>query len=324
MGQRVVERAGALAWLAEKRKRIEALPDESASMEELKRLRKEAEQSLKALAEPERNQFTELTSTRSADIEGVLLRRQVAEIAAAPDMGDALDRLVTAKRKIDKSDATLEAKRDLSREVVEKATAIAASLYGTAREKAASVPHSLDGLAALHGVRAAAERVAATLRQNFGVGPGDGLRPILAQEQAMLADTAIQSAFRDRMMKVEPAGDPFDAVREAASHYLDTDRLDDFSEPYAAYARAVQEAGARVELASVDFRDVSGMTSPDEPTARDMLLLVLQRVNDVNAGIRERERKCLARDFQNDPVLAMACLQIMTVTQGQGGFRVRL
>jgi hypothetical protein len=312
MAQRVIERADALAWLAEKQKQIEVLPDESASMDELKRLQRAAEDGLKALAEPERKQFKELAATRSADIEAALLERQVAEIAGAANPQGAFDRLVALKRKIDKSDATPQAKE------------LGTSLIVAAQEEAAAVPHSLDGLAAIHAIRIRTARVAGTLHSSFGVNSDGELRPIARQERAMLDDPSIQSAFRDRLMAVKPTGDPFDAVRVVASRYLDTDRLGDRSPPYGAYTKAVNDASAQAEIASVDFHDVSGMASPDEPTAEMMLQLVLQRVNGVNDGVGERERRCIARDFQNDPMLAIECMQLMTVTDGKGGFRVRL
>jgi hypothetical protein len=165
------------------------------------------------------------------------------------------------------------------------------------------------------------------MQTDFGVDRGDSLESALALERATLSAPAVQSAFRDKMMAVDPSGDPVDSIREAASAYLDIDRLGDNSPPFGAYTQAVEVASAHAEIASIDFQDVSGMSNPDEPTAEEMLKLVLQRVHKVNDGMHDRMERCRANNYQNDPVLAVTCIQLFPVIIGQphnSEFRVRL
>lgn len=60
-----------------------------------------------------------------------------------------------------------------------------------------------------------------------------------------------------------------------------------------------------------------------EPTAQDMKTALESRFAAINEGMSDVADRCNRRDFQNDPVLAMQCLQIaMTGGLKNGGSEV--
>ena len=113
-------------------------------------------------------------------------------------------------------------------------------------------------------------------------------------------------------------------MRNEALKYVDARTIDDGPGAIGAYQTAVNDGVARAEMRLIDFSEGSALAEPGEPTAEDIFLLVNQRLTKANQAIRDLERQCLSGGYRNDPVLGIECLQILALTGGKGGMRVRL
>jgi len=101
--------------------------------------------------------------------------------------------------------------------------------------------------------------------------------------------------------------------------------IDGNSMSYVVNTRSVEDTHADTEVASIALKDVSAATNPDEPAAWDMLMLVLRRLDKVNADTRDQERRCKAHDYRpEDVILIHRCSQIMALKHRRGGFQLRL
>lgn len=58
-------------------------------------------------------------------------------------------------------------------------------------------------------------------------------------------------------------------------------------------------------------------TTTEEPSERDVCLALASTIDELNAGYEELGRKCHAREFRNDPGLAMQCMGLCGATGGQ-------
>jgi len=79
----------------------------------------------------------------------------------------------------------------------------------------------------------------------------------------------------------------------------------------------VREARARLEVTSIELTDMSASSAPGEPSAKDMLLAFKERIDQVDTNLRSTYGRCHARQFRNDPLLAMQCLVILGASDGR-------
>jgi hypothetical protein len=89
-------------------------------------------------------------------------------------------------------------------------------------------------------------------------------------------------------------------------------------------AGAVFAADFQTDTASIEFQDMSTTSHVGEPTAQEILALVLRRLDQVTGKMRERMERCLTGDYQHEPAVAVTCTQFIPVSRALRSFRVRL
>jgi hypothetical protein len=74
------------------------------------------------------------------------------------------------------------------------------------------------------------------------------------------------------------------------------------------------------------FPVVSTMAAEHEPTEKEMLGAVKAKFDQINANLRNLQQQCEAREFQrqNNPLLAMQCLQLYGASGGNGDLAYKI
>lgn len=317
-------RAEANKWFDETVQTIDKLPLERPSLERIAAIGKEAASRYNDVAPARKQAFEDGLKIKSNQVLEGVFTQDLKTLIAADDSLATLSKLSDLLGSIDKSSLPPDRRRALVQQAAPKANTIAQPLYVKAAAQAEAVPQSLDGLAAIRRIWVELAPVSRIMAAHFTPDRDGLLRAVSARERTLLDDTAIQQAFRAAMLTVKPAGDPEVGVRNEALKYVDARIIDDGLGAIRAYQAAVSDGVVRAEMRLIDFSEGSAISEPGEPTAEDIFLLVHQRLSKANQSIHDLERQCLSGGYRNDPVLGIQCLQILALTGGKGGMRVRL
>jgi hypothetical protein len=319
----LTNRAEAVAWFASAGARMADLPDTQASLDDLARLDRDAAKRYGDVSPADERAFRSLLRERAVAVEGGILIREVEVLALGPDTTDTLFALARLMDRTARSQASETAKQEIAKSAGTKAGTISGPIYAEAARRAKALPHSLAGLAGLRVIQLELAPVIKVMGDHFVI-DGDGqLLPISDRERAFLGDPAILRAIRDELMAVQPAGDPLESVRAALQRYVGLQAFEGAS-AIPALRRAVADATVAAEIRSIDLRDSAGSPTPGEPSAQVIVALVLERLSGANERIQSTERQCLTGGYREDVLLAVECLQILALTGGRGGMRVRL
>lgn len=317
-------RAEADKWLDEMVQTVGQLPLERPALERIATIGKEAASRYNDVAPARKAAFEDSLKTKTNQVLESVFNQDLKSLIAADDSLATLSKLSDLLGTIQKSSLPQERRQGLVQQAAPKANAIAQPLYVRAVAQAEAAPQSLDGLAAIRRIWAELAPVSRMMAAHFTPDRDGLLRAVSTRERTLLDDTKIQQAFRTAMLAVKPAGDPETSVRNEALKYVDARTIDDGPGAILAYQTAVNDGVVRAEMRLIDFSEGSALTEPGEPTAEDIFLLVHQRLTKANQAIRDLERQCLSGGYRNDPVLGIQCLQILALTGGKGGMRVRL
>jgi len=317
-------RAEADKWFDEMVQTVARLPLERPSLDRIAAIGKEATSRYGDTTPARKQAFEDSLKNRTNQVLESVFSQDLKTLLAADDSLATLTKMSDLLGSIDKSTLPQEPRRALIQQAAPKAIAIAQPLYVKAAAQAEAAPQSLDGLAAIRRIWAGIAPVSRMMAAHFGPDRDDPLRAVATRERNLLDDPAIQQAFRTAMLAVKPAGDPEAGVRNEALKYVDARIIDEGPGAMRAYRTAVSDGVVRAEMRLIDFSAGSALTEPGEPSAEDIFLLVHQRLTKANQSIRDLERQCLSGGYRNDPVLGIECLQILALTGGKGGMRVRL
>lgn len=168
-----------------------------------------------------------------------------------------------------------------------------------------ALPVSLQGLADAWRIGASLEPIADAMRARFGVDLRPRIQPLHLRRTMIEGDPAVLGAFRQLLADVPSGRGAKEAVRAAASQYLDEAAMQCLPDYAAIYEEALEEA----ELHAITITDNSRDPGPDEPTAEDIARFALDHVRAVNATISQIEDDCMqgAAGIGNNPVRAMEC-----------------
>lgn len=324
MASLLSNRAEAGKWFDDIAQTVDQLPLERPALERIAAIRKEAASRYNDVAPARKAAFEDRLKTKGNQVLESVFNEDLKSLIAADDNLATLRKLSDLLGTIEKSSLPQDRQQVLVRQAAPKANAIAQPLYVKAAAQAEAAPQSLDGLAAIRRIWAELAPVSRMMATHFAPDRNGLLRAVSTRERALLDDTAVQQAFRAAMLAVKPAGDPETSVRNEALKYVDARVIDDGPSAIRAYQTAVNDGVVRAEMRLIDFSESSALTEPGEPTAEDIFLLVHQRLTQANQAIRDLERQCLSGGYRNDPVLGIQCLQVLTLTGGKGGMRVRL
>jgi hypothetical protein len=317
-------RAEADKWFDDMVETVARLPLERPSLERISAIGKEATSRYGDTTPARKQAFEDSLKSRTNQVLENVFSQDLKTLLAADDSLATLGKLSDLLGSIDKSSLPQETRRALIQQAAPKANAIAQPLYAKAAAQAEAAPQSLDGLAEIRRIWAGIAPVSRMMAAHFSADRNDPLRTVTARERNLLGDPAIQQAFRTAMLAVKPAGDPEAGVRNEALKYVDARIIDDGPGAIRAYQSAVSDGVVRAEMRLINFSEGSALSEPGEPSAEDIFLLVHQRLTKANQSIRDLERQCLSGGYRNDPVLGIQCLQILALTGGKGGMRVRL
>jgi hypothetical protein len=319
----MTNRIEAREWFALERAKVKQLPDKAASLDELERLGQMAVSRFKEVSAAEEEEFRSLLKERSVAIETQVLRDKLEALLKSSETPDTLFQMAKLMDELAKVPAPDSVKLELLKLAKTKAVAIARPIYLAAGSRAETLPASLEGLAGIRRILLELAPTRDAMRAHFGGDLGELLRPVYARERTLLQDPLVQAAFRAELMSVESKGDPYEDVRNAARLYVNP-QVFDGAAAVPAFQTAVLDATVAAEMRAVEFRDNSKTITPGEPTAEDIFRLIQGRLLTGNEKIRSTEQVCLSGGFKDDPVLALECLQILSLTGGQGGMRVRV
>ena len=262
---------------------------------------------------------------RRAGIATAEIEKRVAAVASLPDEVetlDALSKLVAdaAKVQLSSDDAT-----GLANAVRTKADAITGPIIDAAINQARAQPATLDGLAAVTRIEHQIDTLIARLGPGLGA---DRAREKAAQlheiADSLTGNAAVQNSFAQAMnaLTVATGQDAESVVDNAAGRYLDPAQ---FRGPSAipAYGEAVAQAIATLEIKSIQFADHSTRSVSGEPTAKEMLLAVKAKFDQINEQMSSTYDQCQRGEFHNDPLKAMQCVSLLATGNG-AKYKVRL
>lgn len=310
----VANRRETASWLTETRAALPGMAETAETEAELARLRQEAERERPELLPEEKASLLAEIDRRAAEVRAGLL---TGDIAALSDDGFARGDLGRVLSALDKAQDLPGDLREAVRAVAEaKAAAMLAEPKAAAVAVVEGLPQSLDGLRQAQAAMAPLAAWRQGMEAAFGsLDPEGVLRPLHARIAELRADAGVQAEFADALAEVEARSDAEGAVLAAAAPYIAADDLIHAPE----FAQIVEKAVLHAELRQVKLVDNAKATSPGEPTIADIATFVFERVRSANAEIRRQETQCMSGDFNNDPLLALACLSQPAVWSGQTG-----
>ena len=317
----LMNRRESSGWLDGALSEIDTLPDTANSRHKLDEIEGEAQRRRAELTDAARAKLAETIKAKRDAITVALVMERARAIPGLPAMrgtlavlNTLLDDASAAPLSQAQSSGALTAARA-------KADAILGPLVQPSLDAAQAAPETLDGLAALTRATGELDEIADALGPRLGSGKVTAMAaPIRQRRKQMLEEPAIRRAFAKAMQSVEPRGDPKLAATSAASRYLLGAEFDERS-GISFYADTVHDAVQRLEIASIAFADHSTSSISGEPSAKEMLLAVKAKFDQINEDLGSTLGRCQAGQFQGDPLMAMKCL---TILGGGGGGRLQI
>lgn len=321
---RLADQLDSRGWREEALAAIDQLPDEAGAGSVLDTMEREARTRSAELSAADNAALREAFASKRVQITVAELTAAVGSVAALPDSRATLDRIVELSARIRASDVPAGKTSDLSGPLRAKASGIVRQLADAALDMAKSAPRSIAGLAALTDAYRDIGDVIDGLRGDLQMTDGVAQRQeIGVLREALIAEPATATAFAGMLAGLSPGhSDPDATVDAAAFRYLDRSHyLGGSAVPV--YAQAVRAATDELAIRSIDFADRSIQASPDEPTAREMLLAVKGVFDRISGNLKSTYTRCQNRAYGNDPMAAMECIAILSAGGGQA-FSVRM
>lgn len=316
----MTDRAETSAWSSATRQELAALPGTQDSLARIKQLRADLRKRSRDLTQGEREQIEVEIASAELAAKIAMLMTEAEQLPTSGFETGALDQVFRLMRDLEAKGIDHAAATPVRAVAEAKARAILDQPLRDAAAEGARLPITLDGLRQGRKVMNHLRPYMADMDTYFGTIDRDGiLRPLFQRLSEIQADSGVQTALRDVLMRVEPGANSKEAVRNAAAEYVDLDDLLQFP----ALAEIVYAATERAEIAAVNIIDDSANPGPGEPTAAEIAAFALGRVKEFNAQTAAAEEACMSGSFTNS-IEAIACLSQPGIITGKKGFGARL
>lgn len=313
--------------------RIAAVPVAASALRNVRELASDLASRSDRLPESEEERLRDLLGEKRRAIEALIEReRQLAarqEVAQAlagldriPDQPTSLAALQEVVAKIAEARLDEAMRREAERKLAAKVEAIIAPSLAEAVARSAQWPETLAGARAAARQTAELSRTVVTPLRSLGQAARrvdldlepEAVRKRISQvrdQRATLLESArVQSEFRDAMFTLTPQRDLRGQLRREATQYVPSGYLDDSS----AYARIVDAAYQRLELAAIPLSDTSVGGPSGQPDAREMLVALKAAVDNANRNFESWYHQCRNRGFERNPLLVPICVVILPVS----------
>ncbi|MBZ0161667.1 MAG: hypothetical protein K8H74_03035 [Notoacmeibacter sp.] len=319
----LVDRQESGVWHKEVLAEIDALTNDVLALDRLAGIETDAKSRGVEISAEGRATLDAAIAAKRNEIAVAALMARADDVMSWPTELATLDRLTSLIADAASVQLPSAAAADLAVRARAKADVIIGPTIEAAIAAGRALPATLAGLAEATRLQRDIDAAISRLGPELGFSDArEKARTLHEIRMGLINDLGIQEAFRSTVQEIEARGDAAAAVEAVALRFLEASHFRG-SSAIPAYAEAVAEATASLEIRSIRFADHSTRAVDGEPTAKEMLLAVKDRFDQINEELSSSFGRCQRGEFQNDPIMAMECLAILGAGGG-GQFKIRL
>lgn len=313
--------AGTSDWLTAFRQRIGEVSDEQDSSRMLSDMRSELSRRRNDLSRDDFQTLQAALDSREQEVRISSVRKAIEDIPDDSFENGGLNTVFSILSRVDSKKLDRNLVQSLTAAAETKAQRILAPILNQARDVAANLPQTLEGLAMGEDFIRPLYAHQENMDRWFGTMDRAGhLLPLSKKIREMRNDPKIVAEFRDLILAAAQGPNGESEVKALAVKYFGhhpTWQGSDFSLAY-------QEALSLAEVSAVSVDDASIQNDPNEPSANHIAAAVLDRVKTYNKSIASMEAKCLSGPRSLTPTEAMTCLTMPVTFTGRAGVQAKL